>query len=190
MQLVLRSAVGSPRNYSQDVLNRTVIRLNNPQNSLIDGGESGGGRNAGWRWVAPLMSLFPSSRSWKMRFHSKLSKIEESLNRENHRVLQFSGLFLGLSLYSYHVRELLICWLFFCLVFLSLGLAVLGGILAGYAGKRVTVWACAALAPSFSATAFKQAPALTVKVLGWRNLPPSMTPSSNPMNIHNLSEFP
>lgn len=144
MQPTLRSALGSPRNYLQDVLNRTVISPNNPQNSLTDGGESGGGRNAGLRWVAPLMSLFPSSRSWKMRFHSKLSKIEESLSRENHRVLQFSGLFLGLSLYSYHVRELLICWLFFCLVFFSVALAVLGGVLVGYAGKRVTVWACAA----------------------------------------------
>ncbi|HVS88510.1 MAG TPA: hypothetical protein VHF01_09870 [Candidatus Acidoferrum sp.] len=54
---------------------------------------------------------------------------------------QFSGLLLGLSLYSYHVRELLVCWLFFSLLFGSLALVILGGVLACYAGKYVTVWA-------------------------------------------------
>ena len=57
--------------------------------------------------------------------------------RENHRVFQFSGLLLGLGLYSYQVRELLICWLFFSLLFVSLAIVVLGGVLAAYAGKNV-----------------------------------------------------
>jgi hypothetical protein len=61
--------------------------------------------------------------------------------RESHRVSQFSGLLLGLSLYSYHVRELLVCWLFFSLLFVLLALLTLGGVLACYAGKYVTVWA-------------------------------------------------
>jgi hypothetical protein len=90
-----------------------------------------------------LLSPFPSARPWKTAFHSKLSEIGKSLNqlRESYRVSQFSGLLLGLSLYSYHVRELLVCWLFFSLLFASLALVVLGGVLACYAGKYVTVWA-------------------------------------------------
>jgi hypothetical protein len=55
--------------------------------------------------------------------------------RENHRVFQFSGLLLGLGLYSYQVRELLICWLFFSVLFVSLAIVILGGVLAGSAGK-------------------------------------------------------
>ena len=61
--------------------------------------------------------------------------------RENHRVSQFSGLLVGLSLYSYHVRELLVCWLFFSLLFVVLALLTLGGILAFYAGKYAAHWA-------------------------------------------------
>ncbi len=61
--------------------------------------------------------------------------------RENHRVSQFTGLLLGLSLYSYQVRELLVCWLFFSLLFVSLALVILGGVLTCYAGKYFTVWA-------------------------------------------------
>ena len=61
--------------------------------------------------------------------------------RESHRVSQFSGLLLGLSLYSYQVRELLVCWLFFTLLFVSLALVILGGVLACYGGKYVTHWA-------------------------------------------------
>lgn len=57
--------------------------------------------------------------------------------RKNHRVFQFSGLLLGLGLYSYQVRELLICWLFFSLLFVSLATVILVGVLAGYAGKYV-----------------------------------------------------
>jgi hypothetical protein len=49
---------------------------------------------------------------------------------------QFSGLLLASSLYSYHVRELLVCWLFFSLLFVLLALLVLGGILAWYAAGK------------------------------------------------------
>ena len=61
--------------------------------------------------------------------------------RENHRVSQFSGLLLVVSLYSYHVRELLVCWLFFSLLFVALALVILGGALACYAGKYAIHWA-------------------------------------------------
>jgi hypothetical protein len=64
--------------------------------------------------------------------------------RENHRVSQVSGLLLGLSLNSYRVRELLVCWLFFSLLFVSLALVILGGVLACYAGKYVIHWASTA----------------------------------------------
>jgi hypothetical protein len=60
--------------------------------------------------------------------------------RENHRVSQVSGLLLGLSLNSYRVRELLVCWLFFSLLFVLLALLILGGVLACYAGEYVAVW--------------------------------------------------
>jgi hypothetical protein len=71
--------------------------------------------------------------------------------RESHRVSQLSGLVLGLSLYSYRVRELFACWLFFFLVFVVLALLFLGGVLAWYAGQspiwgRGNVQATAALA--------------------------------------------
>ena len=61
--------------------------------------------------------------------------------RESHRVPQLSGLLLGLSLYSYRVRELVACWLFFITMFAVLALLILGAVLAGYAGKWVTDWA-------------------------------------------------
>ena len=48
---------------------------------------------------------------------------------------QFSGLLLVFSLYSYRVRELLVFWLFFSLLFVLLVLVILGGVLACYAGK-------------------------------------------------------
>jgi len=60
--------------------------------------------------------------------------------RENHRVSQISGLLLGFSLYSYRVRELLVCWLFFSLLFVLLALLILGGVLACHAGECVAVW--------------------------------------------------
>jgi hypothetical protein len=61
--------------------------------------------------------------------------------RESHRVSQLSGLFLGLSLYSYRARELLACWLFFIILFAVLALLVLGAVLAWYAGKWAIDWA-------------------------------------------------
>jgi hypothetical protein len=39
------------------------------------------------------------------------------------------------------VRELLVCWLFFSLLFVLLGLLILGGVFACYAGKCVIRWA-------------------------------------------------
>ena len=48
---------------------------------------------------------------------------------------------MGLSLYSYHVRELVVCWLFFSLLFVLLALVILGIVLACYAGKYATHWA-------------------------------------------------
>jgi hypothetical protein len=53
------------------------------------------------------------------------------------------GLLLGLSLYSYQVRELIVCWLFFSLLFVLLALLILGGVFACSAGKYVTRWAWA-----------------------------------------------
>jgi hypothetical protein len=97
-------------------------------------------------WAGRYPSLFTSARPWKTAFHSKASDIEGPLNylRENHRVSQISGLLLGLSLYSYRVRELLVCWLFFSLLFVSLALVILGGVLACYAGNYAIHWASTA----------------------------------------------
>ena len=61
--------------------------------------------------------------------------------RESHRVSQLFGLILGLCLYSYRVQELLVCWLFFTILFVVLALLVLGAVLAWYAGKWATDWA-------------------------------------------------
>ena len=84
-----------------------------------------------------LISPFSSSTPRKTAFHSKLSEIEKSLNqlRGIRRVWQFSGLLLVFSVYSYRVRELLVFWLFFSLLFVLLVLVNLGGVLACYAGK-------------------------------------------------------
>jgi hypothetical protein len=99
-------------------------------------------RDAGLGRAVSLHSPPSSSRPWKTAFHSKPSEIEGPLNylRENHRVSQISGLFLGFSLYSYRVRELLVCWLFFSLLFVLLALLILGGVLACYAGECIAVW--------------------------------------------------
>jgi hypothetical protein len=101
------------------------------------------GRDARLGRTISLISPFSSSRPWKTTFHCKLSEIGNSLSqlRQNHRVSQFSGLLLGFSLYSYHVRELLVCWLFFSLLFVVLALLILGGVLACYAGKYAAHWA-------------------------------------------------
>jgi hypothetical protein len=100
------------------------------------------GRDARLGRTISLISPFSSSRPWKSAFHPKLSEIEASLNqlRGIRRVSQCSGLLLGFSLYSYHVRELLVCWLFFSLLFVLLALLILGGVLACHAGECVAVW--------------------------------------------------
>ena len=97
-------------------------------------------------WAGRRVSVIsPSyvSTLWKSDFISKPTKLEESLNNlhGSHRVSQFSGLLLGVSLYSYHVRELLACWLFFCFFFVLLALVISGGVLVGYAGKHAFHWA-------------------------------------------------
>jgi hypothetical protein len=56
-------------------------------------------------------------------------------------VSKFSGLLVGLSLSSYHVRELLVCWLFFSLLFACVALLLLSGVLAVQAGEYLAVWA-------------------------------------------------
>lgn len=61
--------------------------------------------------------------------------------REHHYVLKLSGLALGFGLYSYHVRELLVCWLFFGGLFVSVALIVGGGVIAVYAGNYALHWA-------------------------------------------------
>jgi hypothetical protein len=58
-------------------------------------------------------------------------------------VMRFAavGWLLGLRLHLYHLQEVLICWLFFSLVFVSLALLILAGALACYAGECVIAWA-------------------------------------------------
>jgi hypothetical protein len=56
-------------------------------------------------------------------------------------VSQFYGLLLGFNLHGYYLRELLVCWLFFSMLFVSLSLVVLGSVVACYGGKYLTVWA-------------------------------------------------
>jgi hypothetical protein len=51
-------------------------------------------------------------------------------------VLQCSGLLLGFSLYSYHVRELLICWFFFIVLFALVAAAILGGALLFFYAEK------------------------------------------------------
>jgi len=59
--------------------------------------------------------------------------------RDGHRVSQLSVLALGLSLYSYRVRELAACWLFFIILFVVLALLALGAVLAWYAGIHLSL---------------------------------------------------
>jgi hypothetical protein len=89
------------------------------------------------------LSPYSLTSPCKAGIHCKPSRTEDSLRqlRESHRAWQFSGLILGLSLYSYHVRELLVCWLFFIVLFVVLALLVLGGVLAFHAGKYASQWA-------------------------------------------------
>jgi len=55
-------------------------------------------------------------------------------------VLPPSAFLLGLTLYSYRLRELLVCWLFFCSFFALLALAFLGVALACYALENLGKW--------------------------------------------------
>jgi hypothetical protein len=52
-----------------------------------------------------------------------------------------SWVLLGVSLCSYRVQELLICWVFFSAMLAVLGLLIASGILAWYGGKCVFHWA-------------------------------------------------
>ena len=61
--------------------------------------------------------------------------------KENLRVLPVGALLLGLSWYSYHVRELLVCWLYFSMLFVCIVLVVLFGELGVHAGPCAAVWA-------------------------------------------------
>jgi hypothetical protein len=61
--------------------------------------------------------------------------------RESHRVPEITGLLVGFSLYSYHVRELLACWIFFGLLFVIVALMVFGGVLAWHIAKSASHWA-------------------------------------------------
>jgi hypothetical protein len=92
----------------------------------------------GGSYGIPLLAVF-SSRLWKNGLPIKLEGIAQFVisQRKNHLVFQFSGLLLGLGLYSYQVRELLICWLFFGLLFVSLAIVIIVGVLAAYAGEYV-----------------------------------------------------
>jgi len=55
--------------------------------------------------------------------------------REINRVQVCLGLLMGLSLFSYHVRELLVCWIFFVLLFVAVAAVILGGVLAWHAAE-------------------------------------------------------
>jgi hypothetical protein len=61
--------------------------------------------------------------------------------RESHGVPEITALLVALSLYSYHVRELLACWIFFSLLFVTVTLMILGGVLAWHAAKKASSWA-------------------------------------------------
>jgi len=58
-------------------------------------------------------------------------------------LLQFPALLLCAACYSYRVKELLVCWLFFCSLFVLLVLMFLGAVLACYAGKYLLAWTTA-----------------------------------------------
>jgi hypothetical protein len=60
-------------------------------------------------------------------------------------------------LYSYHVRELLVCWLFFTLLFVLLALLILGGVLAWYAAGKYSSSRAVTTAPITPALALASA---------------------------------
>ena len=80
--------------------------------------------------------------SGRLPFHPNWAKLRDflSLLRGSHRVSEFSWLLLGLALFSYRVRELFICWLFFTGMFAVLALLISAGMLAWYGWKRAFYW--------------------------------------------------
>jgi hypothetical protein len=98
-------------------------------------------------WAVSTFSLSFSPEPWKTAFPSKLREIEGFLSqsRATHRVSQCASLFLGLGfiLRSYHMRELLVCWLCFSIAFVLLTLVILAVVLACYAGRYFIQWASA-----------------------------------------------
>jgi len=55
-------------------------------------------------------------------------------------VLPLSAFLLALTVYSYRLRELLVCWLLFCSLFALLALVVLGAALACYLAQNLGKW--------------------------------------------------
>jgi hypothetical protein len=94
------------------------------------------------RTISLFSAFSPHLDRWKTGIHWKLNRIEGSVRqlRESHRVSQFSGLALGLSFYSYRVRELVSSWLFFIIIFVVLALLVLGAVFAWYVVIRLSHW--------------------------------------------------
>ena len=58
--------------------------------------------------------------------------------------LPFSVFLLCLTRYPYRVKELLVCWLFFCSLFAVLAFMLLAAVLACYAGHSLVNWVRAA----------------------------------------------
>lgn len=97
-------------------------------------------------WAVGAMSVIsPSHSSGTLGnpYPSERSKTEGFVNRlrGSHRLSRFSWLLLGLGLYSYRVRELFVCWMFFIGVLVALGLVIIGGVLAWRGGKCAFHWA-------------------------------------------------
>lgn len=61
--------------------------------------------------------------------------------RECHHVPECLGLLLGVSLYSYQVRELMVCWSFLVLLFMALLLLIVGGVIAWHGANAAKRWA-------------------------------------------------
>ena len=59
--------------------------------------------------------------------------------KESLRILPVGALLVGLTSYSYQVRQLLVCWLFFTVLFVCMILVILIGELGVYAGECVAV---------------------------------------------------
>jgi len=59
------------------------------------------------------------------------------LSRKRLILAQLCLLLLGLSLYSYRARELLVCWFFFTVLLVVLALGILAAVLACFAWKSL-----------------------------------------------------